>query len=123
MSEAVFATLLNHTMSIYRRDRTSDGQGGWAISYALLGTLVGRIRPASSAERETAALEEREISHVLYVRAAEDVQRGDQVELAVGEGGPLVVDVLGVREPSRAGHHLEIDCMERVGETTVEAGS
>lgn len=123
MSEAVFATMLNHPMSVYRRDRTDDGQGGWAISYALLGSLSGRIRPASSAEREVAALEEREISHVLYVRYGEDIQRGDQVELAVGEGGPLVVDVMGVRQPSRAGHHLEIDCMEREIEATVGAGS
>jgi head-tail adaptor len=123
MSEAVFATLLNHTMTVYRRDRTSDGQGGWAISYAMLGTVKGRIRPASSAERETAALEEREISHVLYVKAVEDIERGDQVELAVGDGGPLVVDVMGIRQPSRAGHHLEIDCLQRVGETTVEEGS
>lgn len=103
----VFQSLLNNTFTVERRERTSDGQGGWEISYASLGTVEGRIRPASGREREVAAAEERQLSHVLYVVASEDIARGDRVTC-----GDLVVEVLGVREPSLAGEHLEIDCLE-----------
>jgi len=115
---SVFESLLNHTFTIWRRERTSDGQGGWAITYALLGSAEGRMRPASSAEREVAAAEQRQISHVLYVVDGTDIARGDLVV-----GGGLTVDIQGVREPSQAGHHLEIDCLEMQREVNLEAGS
>lgn len=102
-----FDSLLNNTFVVERRVRTPDGQGGWTISYAEIGTVAGRIRPAGSAEREVAAAEERQLSHVLYTRASADVARGDRVSC-----GNLVVEVQGVREPSLAGEHLEVDCLE-----------
>ena len=115
---SVFESLLNHTFTILRRERTSDGQGGWAITYTLLGSAEGRMRPASSTEREVAAAEQRQISHVLYVAAGgTDIARGDLVT-----GGGITVDIQGVREPSQAGHHLEIDCLEVQREIT-EIGS
>ena len=114
----VFESLLNNTFTISRRLRVSDGQGGWPIAYSELGTVQGRIRPASSNERVVAASEEQQISHVLYVLAGSDVARGDLVEC-----GDLAVDVLGVREPSLAGEHLEVDCLERQQETAEEIGS
>jgi len=115
---SVFTSLLNNTFTISRRVRTDDGQGGWAITYLELGTMEGRIRPASSSEREVAASEEQQISHVLYVVHGEDILRGDLVTC-----GDLEVEVLGIREPSKAGEHLEIDCLERQQETTEEFGS
>jgi len=114
----VFEALLNNTFTISRRDRVSDGQGGWAIMYAAMGSAEGRIRPASSAEREIAQAEQREITHVLYVVHGTDIARGDQVECE-----DLTVEVMGIREPSKASHHLEIDCREVQRETAVEAGS
>ena len=111
--------LFNHTFTVSRRERVSDGQGGWAIAYNEVGTVEGRLRPLGAGERAgeqaPAAREEREIRHVLYVAVASDIQRGDQVE---GDG--VTVDVLGIREPSRAGHHLEIDCVERQYEVAEE---
>ena len=86
--------------------------------YAANGSAVGRIRPATSAEREVAKLERRDITHVLYVVHGTDIARGDRVEC-----GDLTVDVQGIREPSKASHHLEIDCLEVQHEATVEAGS
>ncbi len=113
-----FGTLLITDFEVYRIDRASDGQGGWVVSYADIGSVSGRIRPASSTERQTAMLNNREISHVLYVGADADIVRGDRVEAE-----DLVVEVLGVRNPSNAGHHLEIDCVEIQHETGVEDGS
>ena len=116
---SVFGSLLNNTFILSRRDRLPDGQGGWAIVWAANGSTPGRIRPASSQEREVAKMEEREISHVLYVVHGTDILRGDRVEC-----GDLMVDVQGIREPSKAGHHLEIDCLEVQHEaTTGELGS
>ena len=104
----VFESLLNNTFTVERRTRTADTQGGWAIGYAAVDPVRGRIRPASSVEKEVARAEGRAISHVLYVVADEDLERGDRVTC-----GDLVVEVLGIREPSLASKHWEIDCLER----------
>jgi len=114
----VFESLLNNTFTVSRRRRTTDGQGGWVIDYVNPIQVRGRLRPASSREREVAMLEEREISHVLYVVAGTDIKRGDQVIL-----GDLSVEVEAIREPSKAGEHLEIDCRERQPEVSAEEGS
>jgi len=104
----VFESLLNNTFIVERRSRTDDGQGGWTIEYSVSGTVEGRIRPATSNERLVADAEQQQITHVLYVVAGADVARGGRVTC-----GDLVVEVLGVREPSEAGHHYEVDCLER----------
>jgi len=117
MTDVIFESLLNNTFISFRRDRISDGQGGWSIIYVENITFDGRIRPASSAEKETARQEQRAISHVLYVVDGTDIARGDLVI-----GGGITVDIQGVREPSQASHHLEIDCMETQREAT-EVGS
>lgn len=115
---SVFESLLNRDYTIDRRSRVSDGAGGWAISYEEQGTVEGRLRPATSLERDVADREERRISHVLYVVADTDIVRGDQVE-----GADITVEVVGVREPSRADHHLEVDCWEQQLEQGAEDGS
>jgi SPP1 family predicted phage head-tail adaptor len=99
-------------------DTDGDGHGGWPEGWNELATVPGRLRPTSTQEREVAALEDRTISHVLYVVAGTDIARGDRVI-----GGDVTVEVLGVREPSRAAHHLEVDCLERQKEPGEESGS
>lgn len=111
---SVFSSMLISDLTISRRRRTPNGQGGWQIDYVDIGTVRGRIRPATSREREEAALQQRDITHVLYVLAGDDVVRGDRVSL-----NDFVVEVEGIREPSRAGHHLEIDCVEHAFERTL----
>lgn len=110
----VFDSLLNNTFAVSRIWRTSDGMGGWDEAWIAIGFVAGRLRPASSAERESAAQQQRDLSHVLYVRDTADIERGDRVT-----GDEVTVEVLGVREPSRSDHHLEIDCREiQLEETT-----
>lgn len=99
--------LFNNDFTISREVRIDNGQGGWARAYTQIAVVRGRLRPASGSENEVAAQERRQITHVLYVLAGQDIQRNDLVE---GDG--VIVKVQGVREPSRAGHHLEIDCVE-----------
>jgi SPP1 family predicted phage head-tail adaptor len=114
----VFQSLLNNTVALARQRRTPDGQGGWAIDYVALPSAQGRLRPASSAERDVAVKEERQLSHVLYVVYGTDIKRGD---VATVDG--LQVDVEAIREPSKANEHLEIDCLERQVEVNVGGGS
>jgi SPP1 family predicted phage head-tail adaptor len=115
---SVFTSLLNHDFTKFRRRRTPDGQGGWAVDYVSVETVRGRLRPASSSEREAAAREERQVTHVFYCDAGEDITRGDRLSYS-----GLTVDEEGVREPSLAGEHLEIDCLEIQAETNLEDGS
>ena len=114
----LFAVLLNNSFTVQRQVRIDNGQGGWAIAYADAGSVAGRLRPASGAERTVALQEQRAITHVLYVRAGEDIQRDDLVT-----GDEVTVRVQGIREPSRADHHLEIDCLETQKGATEEPGS
>lgn len=121
---SAFLGLLNNTFTVERRNRVSDGQGGWIIVYETVATIEGRIRPANSTERLVADSEEQQITHVLYTEADVDIARGDRVTAQNGEAGrELTVEVLGIREPSLAGHHWEIDCLERQEELTGELGS
>ena len=114
----VFDSLLNNTFTISRRVMGDDGQGGHPISYEVIGTAVGRIRPATSAEKAVAQQGQRHITHVLYVRHGVDIARGDMVVTA-----GLMMDVQGVREPSLAGEHLEVDCLEVQREAVEELGT
>ena len=110
--------LFNHSFVQSRRERASDGQGGWGVEYTVIDTISGRLRPASSEERSVARQDQRRLTHVFYCLAGTDVARGDLIS-----GDAVTVDVLAVREPSRADHHLEIDCEEVQREVSSEAGS
>jgi SPP1 family predicted phage head-tail adaptor len=108
----VFNSLLNNTFTAWQPQRTSDGQGGWLTTFTSAGTVLGRMRPRSSAEADVADREERQITHVLYVAVGDVI--GDQIRRGwLIELGSLLVEVQGVREPSQANEHLEIDCRER----------
>jgi hypothetical protein len=50
MSDAIFDSLLNNWFVISRRERTSDGQGGWEITYLSIG-VVRAIRPPERRRR------------------------------------------------------------------------
>jgi len=116
----VFESLLNHDFSVLGMRRSSDGAGGFPIEYYVKGTIRGRLRPANSRERETAMREERFITHVFYCLADEDINRGDRLTPGVVSvdgfhivSSDILVEVDGIREPSTAGAHWEIDCIER----------
>lgn len=115
----VFQSLLITDFTHSRRRRTSDGQGGWVIDYVAQGTVRGRIRPASSAERDVALQEERLVTHVFYCEADEDVRRGDRLVATSPGGYSLDVEVDALREPSLMGKHYEFDCRERQEEESV----
>lgn len=116
---SVFGSMLNHPFFGVRKTRSSDGSGGFSIGYEALPDFFGRLRPANSKERETAMRDERSITHVLYTFSGENLRRGDYVSpggiLIDGDqitAFNLLVEVQGVRNPSTAFEHWEIDCLE-----------
>jgi head-tail adaptor len=94
-----------HEFTLYRRTRTGDGHGSWEVTWPEYSTFSGRLRPSGASDVERGAQMQAEISHVLYAAADCEVQRGDRIGY-----GDLLLDVIAVRNPSYAGHHLEIDC-------------
>lgn len=108
---SVFESLLNNTFLIWHKVRTPSGQGGFPFDYAVVASVNGRMCPASGSERREAMQESREITHTLYVVAGADLTRGNRVSL-----GDNVWEVKGVREPSMAGEHWEVDCLEKQNE-------
>ncbi|HEY8414409.1 MAG TPA: head-tail adaptor protein [Thermaerobacter sp.] len=100
----MLAALLNEMVTIERRTRTHDGQGGWKTGWQEVGKERTRIRPAWAREREAGAVTEARVTHVAYFRPGADVRRGDRLRRDNGEA----LDVISVRRPS-AGHHLEVD--------------
>lgn len=119
----VIGSMLNHTFTIWMLERVSDGQGGWAEAYENAGTVLGRICPTSSKERVVADSEEQQITHVLYTETLATSLGHEFGRGALAVLGDLQVEVLGVREPSEAAHHWEIDCLERQDEVQLEEGS
>ena len=127
MVDAVFLSLLNRSYNVVGKRRREDDQGGWKIQYYPKGAIQGRLRPASSRERETALREERFISHVFYCIADESIVRGDFISpgaITIGadefelSSSEILVEVDGIREPSTAQKHWEIDCVERQPESS-----
>jgi hypothetical protein len=105
---------------VARRRRVPDGQGGWSLTYYSINSIDGRLRPATSRERETALKEERFITHVFYCVANENIARGDMLSPGVLSidgseisSTDILVEIDAVREPSTADEHWEIDCNER----------
>jgi len=104
---SLIESLFNVSFTITTKTRASDGRGGWLVTWASAGTVQGRMRPATATERLMAAQRQAEISHVLYVAADETLHRGDRVT-----DGERTWDIIAIREPSLADHHLEIECLE-----------
>ncbi len=80
-----------------RKVRVSDGQGGWAETYADVDLDVPCLRrPAGDSERIVADQVQATVAHVLYFYPDQDVRRGDQFAV---DGYELQVE--STTKPSR----------------------
>jgi head-tail adaptor len=117
---ASFAALLNVTVTISRKSRTSDGQGGWTEALVEQDAVPGRVRPVTPGEETVGGQREVQITHVAYFALGVDVQRDDQLVYVAPNGEAKTLIVRAVREPSQP-NHLQIDCEERQHGGTADA--
>lgn len=94
-------------IQIQRKDRTSDGQGGWSETWSEVAYERGHLRPTSAREKLAGGQEKADVSHIAILRKGADIKLGDRLKL-----DDLIVAVVGIREPATAGRHLEIDGAE-----------
>jgi len=100
--------MLTHTITVKRDSLTANGAGGATQSESTVSSTVrGALSRMSGSERSRFAGLSQEVSHILFVPAGTDIQRGDKVTM---DGISLVVKE--VDEPGRRGHHLECFCKE-----------
>ena len=98
----------NETAELFRKELTSDGQGGWTEQYVANGDTRCRIRPWTTEESLIARQEGTRVSHIMYVPGGTDIAFSDAVRVRGMEA-----EVQSVREPSLTGHHLMVDLDER----------
>lgn len=92
--------LLNQRVTLERKTRTPDGQGGYAEVYADVGTVPTRIHAASASDREVGARLEAVVTKIAYVTGGFDVRRDDRLVLGPGR----YAYVVAVLDPSVAQH-------------------
>lgn len=98
--------LLNRDLERWRRTDTPDGSGGYESSWVQVDTVAARLSSPSPAERQTAAQEGVDVSHVAYLHPDSDVARGERLV-----DGDLNVEVVSVVTPSVA-HHRRAVCRQ-----------
>lgn len=102
--------LYNTTVSVSRKTRTGDTQGGYTESFGSVGDVKCRISPASASERQIARRDESYLTHVLYCDEEEDIQRGDKLTEDKTEREFVVINVRAVSIRNR---HAQIDLEQR----------
>lgn len=96
--------LFNHEFTHQRLVTTTDPYGDPTTEWRTIGTIRGRMRPANVNERFIASVAALTIDYVFYCAPGPDIRRGDRLVL-----GDVVMEVTAVKDPSLAGHHLEVE--------------
>lgn len=91
------ADLLDVTLSIKRKTRVEDGQGGHTESFAEVQTTPGRIGNVGGRDVAIAAQKQAIITNSVFTEPGVDIREGDQI---VCEGRTYNVRVTGVEGPS-----------------------
>lgn len=98
--------LLNQTLTIQNRSEVDDGMGGITFTWADLGSFKGRISPISAQERLMQDKTGMTTTHRIYCDPM-TVSPKDRIRW-----GSYYFEIIGIRNPSEAYHHLEIDVRE-----------
>lgn len=106
-----FRALLNVTVTISRKGRTRDGQGGWSEAWVEQAAVPGRVRPIAPGEQTVGEQREVQITHVAYFALGVDVQRDDRLTYVAPNVDAKQLIVRAVREPSEP-HHIQVDAEE-----------
>lgn len=101
--------LLDHTATVWRRQRTTDAHGIVTTGYLLVGTHQVGVRRPRDPITDTGPGLAPAGERVIYADADEDIRALDVVSLVAGPDMGTTVEVDG--QPTRPrGHHLEARC-------------
>lgn len=70
---------MTDTATIWRKTETVDSAGGYTTVWASDGTTKAMVAPPSAAERDAAAQEGLEVTHIVSMPLDVDVDRGDRL--------------------------------------------
>lgn len=112
VTPALFRSMLNNDFDVLRAVRTPDGQGGSTQSLTTVRTIRGRLRPLDIKESLTEARLAVHFTHVLYVEAGDEPAPGESVRIT-GQAARQWRVVEGA-EPSYAGQHVAVRCVEEL---------
>jgi len=97
MPDVSIAHLLTHSLVLERKERMSNGKGGFVEDYLPVGSMVGRVNPASNRELEIAHQKQAEVTHYIYLAADSDIKVNDRI---LFEGRSFRVTIPNADTPS-----------------------
>lgn len=104
--------LLNRRLQVWRAFTSDDGAGGQTVTWNQISTAKFRMSQPSAREREVAAAEEAELTHVLHTKPKVDVARGDELH----DGNGMALEVMATMVPSKSAY-LRVECRSEQVET------
>lgn len=96
--------LFNNTFTQKRFTTSYDEYNSPINEWVTVGTIPGRLRVANMQDRFVAASMNVTLEYIFYCAPDVDIRQGDRIEL-----GDTKVEILAVKSPSFAGHHLECE--------------
>lgn len=70
--------LMIHSLTHQRKERTSNGKGGFTEEYVTIETVDGRVNPASTRDFLVAQQKQAQVKWVIYLAPDSDVQINDK---------------------------------------------
>ena len=98
--------LFNNTLTLQTLTLVADGAGGHTETWTNVGTFKASISPISSSERLMQDKTTSMLTHRVYCDNM-DIIENDRIKW-----GDIVFEIMGIRNPSEAYCHLEIDVKE-----------
>ena len=98
--------LLNQTLTLQTLTETDDGQGGVTSVWSDTGSFKARISSLSAQERMAQDKMTTFATHRVYCDNM-NVTTADRIKW-----GSYYFKIIGIKNPSEAFHHLEIDVVE-----------
>lgn len=87
--------MIKDSREVWRPAETVDSLGGRSVVFTRVASVRCKVDQASAAEREESGQWGAECTNGVYMLPSADVRRGDELR-----GGPLVLRVLAVIQPS-----------------------
>ena len=101
-------SLLNHTLTLQTITRTDDGAGGYTEGWTDSTSFRARICPVSAREQLLQDKVTPQATHHVYCDYM-TITEDNRIKW-----GSKYLEILGIRNPSQASGHLEIDVREAI---------